>query len=221
MATVDGITAARAIAIENAEIASGAVDANGHLILTKAGGGTIDAGSVVAPAGSVIMSAATVAPSGWLLCNGQEVSRTTYAALFAAIGTTYGVGNNTTTFNVPNLEAKFPRMEAAQRGATGGTAAHTHSETSHDHNLDGGSVAAHAQATWVSQAGAPNFFLTRIAAPAWTVLSGADISSFSNPGGTKSDGIKVAGRTANGTGTTTGSTSGLPPYQNLNFIIKT
>ena len=42
-------------------------------------------------------------PSGWLLCDGSAVSRTTYAELFAAIGTTYGVGDGTTTFNLPNF----------------------------------------------------------------------------------------------------------------------
>jgi len=42
-------------------------------------------------------------PSGFLECNGQAVSRTTYAALFAVVGTTYGAGNGTTTFNVPDL----------------------------------------------------------------------------------------------------------------------
>jgi microcystin-dependent protein len=221
MAEVTSFTADRIQAIEAAGITGGSINAAGHLVLQLQGGGTLDVGSVVAPPGSVVMSAATVAPSGWLLCNGAEVSRTTYAALFAAIGTVYGAGNGTSTFNLPNFEARFPRMEAANRGVTGGAATHTHSETSHDHNLDGGSTQAHAQLTWISQGAAPNIFLTRITAPAWSVTSGGDISAFSNPGGTKSDGVKVAGRTANGTGTTTGSTSGLPPYQNVNFIIKT
>jgi len=47
-------------------------------------------------------------PTGWLACNGQAISRTTYAALFAKISTIYGAGNGTTTFNVPNLKARFP-----------------------------------------------------------------------------------------------------------------
>lgn len=44
-------------------------------------------------------------PTGWLQCNGAAVSRTTYATLFALIGTTYGAGDGVTTFNVPNLAA--------------------------------------------------------------------------------------------------------------------
>ena len=49
------------------------------------------------------------APDGYLLCDGAAVSRTTYADLFAVVGTTYGVGDNSTTFNVPNLQGKMPQ----------------------------------------------------------------------------------------------------------------
>src|SRR5690606_19275689 len=51
------------------------------------------------PPGAVIPFAGTNAPTGWLFCHGQEVSRTTYARLFAVIGTTYGAGDGSTTFN--------------------------------------------------------------------------------------------------------------------------
>ena len=49
------------------------------------------------------------APNGYLLCDGSAVSRTTYADLFAVISTTYGTGDNSTTFNVPDLQGKFPQ----------------------------------------------------------------------------------------------------------------
>ena len=48
------------------------------------------------------------APSGFLECNGQAISRTTYSALFAIVGTTYGSGNGSTTFNVPDLKNDVP-----------------------------------------------------------------------------------------------------------------
>jgi microcystin-dependent protein len=48
------------------------------------------------------------APSGWLLCNGAAVSRTTYASLFAVIGTTFGTGDDSTTFNVPDFRGRVP-----------------------------------------------------------------------------------------------------------------
>lgn len=58
------------------------------------------------PTGAVVPFAGAAAPEGWLLCNGQSVSRTAYAALFAAIGTTYGSGNGSSTFNVPDLRQR-------------------------------------------------------------------------------------------------------------------
>lgn len=62
---------------------------------------------VLLPAGAVFAFAANSKPEGCLFCNGAAVSRTTYAALFAAIGTTYGSGDGSTTFNLPNLKDKF------------------------------------------------------------------------------------------------------------------
>ena len=59
------------------------------------------------PIGSYIQFAGSQAPAGFLVCNGGEISRTTYSALFAVIGTTYGSGDGSTTFNLPNLTDKF------------------------------------------------------------------------------------------------------------------
>lgn len=59
------------------------------------------------PIGTVIAMAANYAPSGYVLCNGSAVSRSTYSDLFDKIGTTYGSGNGSTTFNLPNLTNKF------------------------------------------------------------------------------------------------------------------
>lgn len=61
------------------------------------------------PAGSVIAFAGNQAPDGYFECDGQAVSRTTYSELFAAIGDTYGSGDTTTTFNVPDLRGTFLR----------------------------------------------------------------------------------------------------------------
>ena len=60
----------------------------------------------VMPTGSIIPFAGKTAPEGWLFCQGQAVSRTTYAQLFAVIGTTYGSGDGSTTFNVPDLRGR-------------------------------------------------------------------------------------------------------------------
>lgn len=60
------------------------------------------------PAGTLQATARSSAPTGFLLCDGAAVSRSTYSALFSAIGTTYGTGNGSTTFNVPDLRGRVP-----------------------------------------------------------------------------------------------------------------
>ena len=72
--------------------------------------------SAAVPTGVVQAFAGRTTPQGWLLCDGSAVSRTDYAALYAAIGTTYGSGNGSTTFNLPNLTDRF-----IQGNATAGT----------------------------------------------------------------------------------------------------
>lgn len=66
-----------------------------------------DIGSSLMPPGSVIDFSGLSIPDGWLICNGQAVDRTTYATLFATIGTIWGSGDGVTTFNVPDLQGKF------------------------------------------------------------------------------------------------------------------
>jgi microcystin-dependent protein len=73
-------------------------------VLTLAATGASGFGAT--PLGALMPYAAATAPSGWLLCYGQAVSRTTYAALFAAIGTSYGAGDGSTTFAVPDLRGR-------------------------------------------------------------------------------------------------------------------
>jgi len=63
-------------------------------------------GTNVPPTASLLAYAGSTAPAGWLLCGGQAVSRTTYATLFGIIGTTYGAGDGSTTFNVPDLRGR-------------------------------------------------------------------------------------------------------------------
>jgi microcystin-dependent protein len=76
-------------------------------------------GQPIVPVGSVINFAGTSAPSGWLLCFGQAISRATYSALFAVLGTTYGAGDGSTTFNLPDLRGRV----IAGKDDMGGTSA--------------------------------------------------------------------------------------------------
>lgn len=67
---------------------------------------------VVVPIGTIMYFAGTSAPGKYLICNGQAVSRTTYATLYSICGTRYGSGNGSSTFNVPNLIDRFPQGNA-------------------------------------------------------------------------------------------------------------
>lgn len=118
-----------------------AAGTSGH-VLTAAGAGadpSWQASGVavsVAP-GAVMAFAMDTAPTGWLKCNAAAVDRTTYADLFAAIGTTFGVGDGSTTFNLPDLRGEFVRGWADDRavdtsrvfGSAQGHALQTHSHT--------------------------------------------------------------------------------------------
>lgn len=73
----------------------------------------------VMPAGTVLPFAGISSPTGWLLCDGSAVSRTTYSRLFSAIGSTYGAGDGSTTFNLPDLRGRA----VAGKDDMGGTAA--------------------------------------------------------------------------------------------------
>lgn len=65
-----------------------------------------------APVGSLMPYAGTTPPDGWLICDGSEISRTTYARLFSVIGTTYGAGDGNSSFNIPNLSPSRRLIES-------------------------------------------------------------------------------------------------------------
>jgi microcystin-dependent protein len=111
--------------------------------------------TVTLPPGFIIQYASSSAPSGWLLCDGSAVSRTTYSALFAIISTTYGSGDGSTTFNLPDLRGRVPigfgqgsgltnRNMANTGGAethtltTSEMPSHTHNDSGHTHAIPGG-----------------------------------------------------------------------------------
>jgi len=73
----------------------------------------------VIPTGTIVMTGRSSAPSGWLICNGDAVDRTLYAELYSAIGETFGPGNGTTTFNLPDMRG---RVAAGVGTGTGGGA---------------------------------------------------------------------------------------------------
>jgi phage-related tail fiber protein len=101
----------------------------------------------MAPAGLIAHFARIVAPAGWLKANGAAISRTAYADLFAAIGTTFGDGDGFTTFNVPDLRGEFIRGVDDGRGVDQGRglgSAQTDQNRSHTHTGSTGTDGSHS-----------------------------------------------------------------------------
>lgn len=173
------------------------------------------------PIGAIQMWVSETAPERWLICNGDAVSRTTYQGLFAVIGTTYGAGDTSTTFNLPDLRQRFPLGKAASGtgstlGSTGGAIDHTHSGGSHVHaiNSDGGHSHTFSGAVAASPASAFETFelFTSTGADGASKNHAHDVT-----GSTTSDGAHTHGGS---TGASSGSTgSGNPPYVTVHYII--
>lgn len=186
--------------------------------------------------GALLMWPTGTAPSGYLLCTGTAVSRTTYAALFAIIGTTFGAGDGSTTFNLPNYTNRMPYGTTV--GATGGSAdaivvSHNHSASSginsndHYHNVagsTGGQSADHSHNSTGN--GAFN-------GGGGGQAMGGNFNGGYPTTGTSNDhshgfNVNSGGISANHTHAITvnsagasGTNANLPPYLGINFIIKT
>ena len=182
--------------------------------------GTINAtGGGVAPTGSLTMWAGAVAspPTGWLACNGANVSRTTYSALFAVIGTSYGVGDNSTTFGLPDLLNRFPvgAGDTYAIAATGGSAnaivvSHNHTATSTSTVTD----PTHSH-TWASAVAAGGGTGTADSRQSGTGTP-ATVTTTSS-----ATGISVATSTTVASSGSSGTNANLPPYIAVGYIIKT
>ena len=128
------------------------------------------------PPGMVMHFAGADAPSGWLVCDGREISRSTYAELFSAIGTLYGAGNTTTTFNLPDLRDEFIRGKGDENDVGDKQAdqikSHTHA---------GGSASAgahtHTGSVNVNSAGAHSHSVSGTAASSTHSHSGSAVGS--------------------------------------------
>jgi microcystin-dependent protein len=148
-----------------------AIDSSGATTATFAAG-------VGLPVGMITPFAGSTAPTGWFLCGGQAVSRTTYASLFAVISTTYGVGDGSTTFNLPDLRGRSVagvdnmggtdagRLDIANSSGTvvgsqyvtltsaqSGLPAHQHANTLTNNAVTSGAGSAHSHASTASFSG--------------------------------------------------------------------
>jgi microcystin-dependent protein len=136
--------------------------------------------------GEIIASTATSTPIGYLNCNGAAISRTAFVSLFTIIGTTYGSGDGSTTFNLPDLRGQFLRGLDGGRGidtdrSLGSSQAAqnlSHSHTVNSHNHGGGS---HNHNFFVNYTGSPTGGSPD--APTWWGNSGVGYNNWGTTGG--------------------------------------
>jgi microcystin-dependent protein len=198
---------------------------------TVPGNLTVTGSSTIAPIGSILMWSTGSAPTGYLLCNGDAVSRSTYAALFAVIGTTFGTGDTTTTFNLPNYVNRMPY--GATVGTTGGsTTISTSNLPSHNHTFSGNTGAMNSNQSHAHGIFDPGHVHGGIPQPTVDIDRGASSSLFSIDaygdtslaftGITNTDSRNIDHLHAySGTTSATGSGAAfLPPYLGISFIIK-
>ena len=112
-----GIKIGPSVGVAATIFADGSINTSGIITATTFhGSGANLTGVVSIPTGMIAPFAMSTPPTGWLECNGATISRSTYAALFSAIGTTYGAGDGSSTFLLPDLRATFIRGFDNSRG---------------------------------------------------------------------------------------------------------
>ena len=192
--------------------------------------GTRPLEALISPTGSITMFGGTALPNGWLYCDGAAVSRTDYLTLWAVIGSNFGAGNGSTTFNLPNLTTKFPLGSTGTPGTTGGSSTvtiasgnlptHTHTHN-HTHDFDIAQADPHNHFYTISsaaQAGTNRNILSGIA-PATRV--GTSVIENANLSGVKPTRGADGDETDDGGFANTALTIPTPPYVTVRYIIKT
>lgn len=159
------------------------------------------------PVGAIKMYAGSAAPTHWLVCDGSAVSRTTYAKLFDVIGTSFGAGDGSTTFNLPNFSGKSAVGVGTgySLGSSGGSATHTH--TTANHTLTISEMPQHQhQIALKGMSGGLDYGLTFTATGVNGSMWGGNYVEYVGGGGAHNHG-------------NTGATSSMSPYTTVNFII--
>jgi microcystin-dependent protein len=215
---------------------------NGGTGATTAEGARINLGlgTFLVPTGSLIMWPSVTIPTDWKLCNGDAISRTTFATLFSLIGTTFGAGDGTTTFNLPNYKNRMPYgADTVAVGATGGSAnaivvSHNHGgvtggqSNEHIHVYSGtttGQSAAHTHTYSQSGTSGPggdlNIFFTSNGAFSTQLTTSSTSNDHTHNYSGNTGNTNVDHTHSIATDGASGTNANLPPYLGINFIIKT
>lgn len=167
----------------------------------------------VLPAGCIMPFAGTSAPTSWVACDGSAISRSTYATLFAAIGTTWGSGDGSTTFNVPDLRGMF--LRGTGTNATGSSS-----------GAAGPSVGSYVADTFqghyhsVSDPGHSHTYVLISSGP--TIAGGSGVNDTTGNTGTSTTGLTVTAPSNDGTnGVPRTGTETKPKNYGVLYIIKT
>ena len=205
-----GGTAATSFTANSVILGNGTGALSGNLVAPSTSGNVLTSNgttwtSAAAPAGTptggLMMWPTASAPSGWLLCNGAAVSRSTYSGLYAVVGTTFGSGDGSTTFNLPDYRDRMPIGAGTTYSAnsSGGSkdaivVSHTHTITDpgHTHGIPSVVTVYHNPAS-----------------------NPGDLQSGSTTTSSATTGISVNSAGSSGTN------ANLPPYLGIYFIIKT
>ena len=164
------------------------------------------------PTATIVPWSDSSVPSGFLECNGAAVSRSTYSALFAIVGTTYGAGDGSSTFNVPNLQDNVPVGKSNNKALASTGGANTVTSTG---NVAGSTANASLSTPQLASHNHPNKGQTP---GGQSVAGGIGQQGFSNIGSTGGGGGHSHNMSANFAGD---ATSVLQPYLTLIYIIKT
>ena len=185
------------------------------------GGGSGESSTLYAdnPIGSIIPYGGTTAPSGWLICNGMAVSRTTYADLFDAIGTTFGSGDGSTTFNIPDL-----RNRAVMGAGTNGALGESQNDTTAKNGLSGATSSAGGHSHSVlaytgAKAAIANIYPKTVIGSNMESYTGSYVEN-AEYGGTSRAYIKSAGDHTHPVSISSNDSETRPKNVRVNYIIK-
>ena len=237
------------VAGDGVVVSGGGTRSNPYVVQAVAAGSGAEVPATARFSGEITMFGGITAPTGWLLCDGSAINRAVYPDLFAAIGSAYGAGDGSTTFNLPNLSGKFPIGSSGTypRGQSGGATVKT--AVSSPVTLTTNHLPSHAHDMWhdhgpaTTSNGGDHFHTTFIE---WgtntptngTVVRITDIDNLTGGSGTNGEAstrnagthahtfdVPAYGGATGGSGagqsfTVSTNVDTTPPYQAVNYIIK-